>query len=233
MLRGVLFYYRRCFSKQTGVTHFAEYRIKTGDSQPIREGPRRVSMVGRRILQERVEEMKNTGIIAESSCSWSSAVVLVKKNGQLRFCIDYRRLNAITIKDLYPLPRLDDVIERLAGTEYFTSLDLASGYHQIPVAFEDRKKTAFSTPDGLYEFHRLPVGLCGASPTFQRLMDRVLAKLKWKECLVYMDNILVIGKSFSEHLERLGQVLEALCDARLTLNVEKCTFTAKETTYLG
>lgn len=121
------------------------------------------------------------------------------------------------MKDLYPLPRLDDVIERLAGTEYFTSLDLASGYHQIPVALKDRKKTTFSTADGLYEFHRLPFGLCGAPPTFQRLMDRVLTKLKWKECFVYMDDILMTGKLISEHLDRLGQVLEALCEARLTL----------------
>lgn len=233
-LRALLYSFRNCFSKSPGLTHLTEHRINTGDALPTRDGPRRVSMAERRIITQQVKEMEEAGIITKSTSPWSSAVVLVrKKNGQLRFCIDYRRLNAVTVKDVYPLPRLDDVVERLSGSLYFTSLDLASGYHQIPVAKEDRKKTAFATPDGLYEFHRLPFGLCGAPPSFQRLMDHVLADLKWKECLVYMDDILVTGSSFDEHLHRLKQVLEALSAANLTLNVEKCVFAAKETTYLG
>ena len=131
------------------------------------------------------------------------------------------------------MPRVDDVIGRLAGAKFFSSLDLASGFHQIPIAPDHRDKTAFTKPDGLYEFHRLPFGLCGAAPTFQRLMDRVLDKLKWKECLVCMDDILIMGSSFEEHLDRLDQVLSALKSAGLTLNVEKCLFAARETTYLG
>ena len=160
-------------------------------------------------------------------------VLIKKKSGSLRFCIDYRHLNAVTRKDVYPFPRVDDVIGRLAGAKFFSSLDLASGFHQIPIAPDHRDKTAFTKPDGLYEFHRLPFGLCGAAPTFQRLMDRVLDKLKWKECLVCMDDILIMGSSFEEHLDRLDQVLSALKSAGLTLNVEKCLFAARETTYLG
>lgn len=97
-----------------------------------------------------------------------------KKNGELRFCVDYRRLNALTVKDVYPLPRIDDVLHRLSGAKFFTSLDLESEFWQVPMAKEHRKKTAFVTPDGLFEFLCLPFGLCGAPPTFQRLMDRVL-----------------------------------------------------------
>ena len=131
------------------------------------------------------------------------------------------------------MPRVDDVISRIAGAKFFSSLDLASGFHQIPIAPDHRDKTAFTKPDGLYEFHRLPFGLCGAAPTFQRLMDRVLDKLKWKECLVYIDDLLIMCSSFEEHLNQLDRVLSALESAGLTLNVDKCLFAARETIYLG
>ena len=123
-------------------------------------------------------------------------VLVKKKSGDYRFCVDYRRLNAVTKRDVYPLPRMDDVFDRIAGAKYFSSLDLMSGYWQVPVAEADTYKTAFVTPDGLYEFVRLPFGLNNAPSTFQRLIDRVLARLKWQMCLVYLDDVLVFGKSF-------------------------------------
>ncbi len=123
-------------------------------------------------------------------------VLVKKKSGDYRFCVDYRRLNAVTKRDVYPLPRMDDVFDRIAGAKYFSSLDLMSGYWQVPVAEADTCKTAFVTPDGLYEFVRLPFGLNNAPSTFQRLIDRVLARLKWQMCLVYLDDVLVFGKSF-------------------------------------
>lgn len=124
-----------------------------------------------------------------------------KKNGEIRFCVDYRRLNVLTVKDVYPLPRIEDVLHRLSGARFFTSLHLESGFWQVPMAEEHREKKAFVTPDGLFEFLCLPFGFCGAPPTFQRLMDRVLDGLKWMECLVYMDDILVFGGSIKEHNE--------------------------------
>ncbi len=160
-------------------------------------------------------------VVSPSTSPWSSPVVLIKKkNGDLRFCIDYRRLNAVTQKDVYPLPRIDDVLGRLSGAKYFSSLDLESGFWQLPVAEEHREKTAFVNPDGLFQFNRLPFGLCGAPPTFQRLMDKVLDGLKWTHCLVYMDDILVFGNSFEQHNDRLGRVLTAIQNAGLTQRQE-------------
>ena len=114
-----------------------------------------------------------------------------KKNGQLRFCIDYRRLNAITKKDVYPLSRIDDILDQLGKAKYFTSLDLASGYWQVKLAKESREKSAFTTHCGLYEFIRMPFGLCNVPATFQRLMQVVLAGLDWKSCFVYLDDIVI------------------------------------------
>ena len=171
-------------------------------------------------------------IIRPSFSPWAAPVVLVKKkSGDYRFCVDYRRLNTVTKRDVYPLPRMDDVFDRIAGAKYFSSLDLMSGYWQVPVAEADTCKTAFVTPDGLYEFVRLPFGLNNVPSTFQRLMDRVLARLKWEMCLVYLD--VVFGKSFEEHQERLDCVLKALEKAGLTLNVSKCIFATNFIFHLG
>lgn len=118
------------------------------------------------------------------------------------------------------------MLGRLAGAKYFTSLDLQMGFEQVPLAKEHRKKSAFVTPDGLFEFKKLPFGLCGAPPTFQRLMDRVLKGLKWTQCLVYMDDILVFGQDINQHNDRLDRVLDAIACAGLTLNIKKCLFGA-------
>ena len=126
-------------------------------------------------------------------------------------------MNAVTKKDVYPLPRIDDTIDRLQGASYFSSIDLASGYWQIEVDEKDREKTAFVTPDGLYEFQVMPFGLCNAPATFQRMMDLVLADLKWTTCLVYLDDVIVFSTTFSQHLERLESVLRCIQEAGLTL----------------
>ena len=145
-----------------------------------------------------------------------------KKNGEHCFCVDYRRLNATTKKDVYPLPRMDDALDRLGDAQYFSTIDLASGYWQVKVDPASQEKTAFVTPDGLFEFQRMPFGLCNAPATFQRLMDRVLGSLKWTHCLVYLDVILVFGRTLEEHNSRLVAVLERLKKAGLTVNVECC-----------
>ena len=119
-----------------------------------------------------------------------------KKDGTTRFCVDYRKVNDVTIKDAYPLPRVDDTLDTLAGSVWFSTLDLKSGYWQVKVAPEDREKTAFCTQEGLFEFNVMPFGLCNAPATFQHLMDSVLAGLQWSSCLVYLDDIIIMGRSF-------------------------------------
>ena len=136
--------------------------------------------------------MLDKGVIRPSTLSCGSPIVLVpKKDGSIRFCVDYRKLNAITVKDSYALPRIDDALASLSGNKYFSSLDLAAGYFQIPMSEKDKDKTSFITDDGLFRFNVMAFGLTNAPATFQRLMDKVLRGLNWKQCLVYIDDILV------------------------------------------
>jgi hypothetical protein len=151
-------------------------------------------------------------------------VLAKKKDGSPRFCVDYRSLNAVTKKDVYPLPRIDDLLQRLSGAAVFSSLDLKDGFWQIPVHQDDREKTTFVTPEGLFQFKFMAFGLSNAPATFMRLIDRVLVGLKWTHCLAYLDDVLVFGSDFSEHLHRLDLVLQALAKAGLKLRHDKCHF---------
>ena len=156
-----------------------------------------------------------------------------KKDGSVRFCIDYRRLNEVTVADQYPLPRIDDVLEALHKGRYFAVIDLKSGYWQIPLEEADAPKTAFRTLDGLYQFNVMPFGLRNAPATFQRLMDVVFSGMKWKGLLVYMDDIVVYSETPEEHLALLEDVLKRLAMAGLKLNPKKTVLVAKEVNYLG
>ena len=148
--------------------------------------------------------------------------------------MDFRQLNAATIKDAIPIPRIDDLLNELHCVRWLTTLDLKSGYWQVPIQEQDKEKTAFRTSSGqLYEFNQVPFGLCNAPAMFSRLMDRVLASLNWETCLFYLDNIIIFATTWEEHLARLRQVFERLRHAQLKLGAEKCTFTAKEVSYLG
>ena len=145
--------------------------------------------------------MREQGVIEPSASPWSSPIVLVnKKDGTTRFCVDYRRLNNVTHKDSYPLPRIDDTIEAMAGVSWFSTLDLKSGYWQVPLDNSSKEKTAFSTGNGLWQFNVMPFGLCNAPATFERLMEQVLFGLPMSVALVYLDDILVPGRSFEAQL---------------------------------
>ena len=219
---------------ELGRTDLVSHSIKTGGHPPVRQAPRRIPFAMRPLVDRMIEEMLENDVIQPASSPWASPVVLVKKkDDSYRFCVDYRRLNAVTKKDAYPLPRIDDTLEALAGARYFTTLDLASGYWQVTMDPAAKEKTAFITHSDLYQFNVLPFGLCNAPATFQRLMETVLAGLTRNQCFVYLDDILVISSSWQEHLENLSLVLERLQHAGLRLKPKKCAFARRKAIYLG
>ena len=178
--------------------------------------------------------MLQRGVIEPSTSPWSSPVVLVtKKDGTIRFCIDYRLLNDVTRKDAYPLPRIDDILDALDGSRYFSTLDLYSGYWQVDMADADKEKTAFITRKGLFQWRSMPFGLCNAPGTFERLMDLVLTGLTWETCLVYLDDVIVYGKTFEDALSNLKFVLSRLRKAGLKLKPSKCQLFRDKVPFLG
>ena len=143
------------------------------------------------------------------------------------------RFNEVTRKDAYPIPRVDDTLDTLSGSAWFTTLDLKSGYWQVEVAEEHREKTAFCMQEGLFEFNVMPFGLCNAPATFQHLMNSILAGLQWTTCLVYIDDIIIVGRTFDEHLNNLQRVFERLKQAGLKVQPHKCQFLQRQVTFLG
>lgn len=229
--------FAECFSTSSKVrrTPVAKHCIIVEEPvRPVRQHPYRVAPKEREAIRSQVQEMLKDDVIQPSNSPWASPVVLVKKkDNTLRFCVDYRKLNLITKRDVYPLPRIDDTLDKLRNAYFFSSLDLKSGYWQIEVDERDRKKTAFVTPDGLYEFKVLPFGLCSAPATFQRTINTVLSGLKWQSCLVYLDDVVVFSSTFEQHMQRLRAVLDAIRTAGLTIKPEKCHFGFRELRFLG
>ena len=233
-IKTLLYKFRDIFVDEPSVTHLTEHKIELNCETPINQAPYRRSLAERKVIKEQIESMIKNKIIQPSRSPWASPVVLIPKpDGTMRFCIDYRKLNNQTIKDVYPLPRIDDSLALLGGNVYFSSLDLAAGYWQIPMADRDKYKTAFITEDGLFEFNVLPFGLNNAPATFQRLMDAVLAGIKWKSLLVYLDDIIVFSSSFDKHLRDLSETFTRIRDANLRLKPSKCKLFTRELKYLG
>ena len=152
-------------SSELGTTNVVTHTIDTGENKPIRQGPRRTPFALRKKVDQMVKEMLAQGVIKESKSPWASPIVLVKKDGDIRFCVDYRQLNHVTKSDVFPLPRIDDTLSLLSGAKYFSTLDLASGYWQVAMEPESQEKTAFVTWSGLYEFRKMPFGLVNAPAT--------------------------------------------------------------------
>ena len=217
-----------------GRTSLVYHGIDTQGATPIRQQPRRLPYHRRDEVRKLLDSMLSRGVIEPSSSPWAAPIVLAKKrDGSTRFCVDFRKLNDVTRKDAQPLPRIDDTLDALGQARYFSTLDLASGYWQVEVKPEDKEKTAFVIPHGLFQFRVMPFGLCNAPATFQRLMEHVLAGLHWSTCLVYLDDIIVFSTTAEEHLERLRAVCLRLKYAGLKMKPSKCHLFQSSVKYLG
>ena len=217
-----------------GRTAAISHSIDTGSAVPIKQIFYRTSYQNQQFIKEEIQRLLESGLIVPSKSQWTSPVVVVeKKNGKKRLCVDYRKLNKVTKRDNYPLPRIDDMLETLSGCQWFSSLDLASGFWQVELDPKDREKSTFITRFGTYEFTVMPFGLCNAPATFQRLMDTVLRDILWQFVVVYIDDINVGSKTFDEHLRHLDQVFHRLEQAGLKLSPEKCFFFKEEIPFLG
>lgn len=211
-----------------------QHNIRLMKETSVYQHPYRTSFEKQTFIQNEVKKLLAEGKIRHSSSPYGSPVVLpVKKNGSYRFAIDYRRLNAITQRDGFPLPRIDDLLDRISGAKYFAIMDAKSGYHQVPMAQADVPKTAFVTSDGQYEWLVMPFGLCNAPATFQRMMTQILLGLAPKRCVFYIDDILVFGATWENFIENLDKVLNALTGAGIELNWTKCHFGYTEIEFLG
>ena len=232
-LQGLLKEFEDTLKSKPGRTRMIEHSIDTGSAQAIRLPPYRLPYAYRDVITKELKEMLEEGVISRSTSEWAAPVVLItKKNGEIRFCVDYRRLNSISRTDSYPMPRVDELIDRLGSANYISTLDLSRGYWQVPMSAQSRAKTAFVTSYGLFEFNVMPFGLQGAPSTFQRMMDQLLRGLE--DCAAaYLDDLVIHNATWPEHLASLRKVLERLRTAGLTAKPSKCHFAMKECTYLG
>lgn len=214
-----------------GVT---QHRIELHDSTPIYQRPRRFPEKVNEEIERQCRELQLLDVIEPSSSPWSSPVVPVrKKDGSIRLCIDYRKLNAVTKPDKFPLPNLNDAVFGLHGMKYFTSLDMVRGYYQLPLAEDSREYTAFSTPRAHWQFKRLSFGLKNAPSAFQREMQTILSQFPWRRVIVYIDDILIMGEDFEEHLKLVRKVIDTLQAYGCKLRGSKCQWCHEEVEFLG
>uniref|UniRef100_A0A914HQZ2 RNA-directed DNA polymerase n=1 Tax=Globodera rostochiensis TaxID=31243 RepID=A0A914HQZ2_GLORO len=215
-------------------TSLAEHEIDTGTASPVKNRMRPVPYAYREKVSGMIQEYLERDIIQASNSPWASPIVLVpKKDGSLRFCVDYRGINAVTKKDAFPLPNIDQILMSLTGKRFFSTLDFLSGYWQIKMEKTSRQKTAFITEYGLHEFKVLPFGLCNAVATYQRFMSKLFAGLLNESVFVYVDDILIASETWDQHLQDLGKVFERVEKAGLKLKIEKCHFAADRLPFLG
>ena len=185
-------------------------------------------------VQELLQGLLEKGIIQRYTSPYASPTVLVrKKDGSLRLCIDYRKLNALTVKDAFPLPRIEESLKALGGSRFFSSLDMSHGYFQLLMHSDSIDKTAFRVPWGLFSFTSMPQGLCNSPSTFQRTVEMIFGDMNMSKLILYLDDILVYSNTLQEHLNRLSIVFERLIKYGLKLKGEKCKFFQREVTHLG
>jgi hypothetical protein len=210
------------------------HKIKLMDDNPVCLPLRRMSPLELDTLRNTLDDLLAKDMIRPSDSPWGAPVLFVKKkDNSLRMCVDYRALNSKTIKDRYPIPRIDELLDRLQGASYFTTLDLCSGYHQVRMEETDITKTAFRTRYGSYEFTVMPFGLTNAPATFMRLMHTALGDLLDRFVLVYLDDIMIFSKSAQDHEKHVREVLDRLRSHNLVIKRSKCSFFSRQVEYLG
>lgn len=234
-IRAMLHKHSPMWNGALGEINLTEHRIELlPGARPVSQSPYRQGPKGRKFEDEEVRRMLKDGVVQPSTSEWGSPVVLAPKaDGSLRFCVDYRKVNELSLRDSYPIPRMDECIDSFGDANIFTTLDANCGFWQVPVAKEDIPKTAFVTHNGLFEFRRMPFGLTNAPATFQRALDIALAAFKWKTCIVYIDDVVIFSKTIGEHLEHVDTILTALAKAGISLKFAKCDFFSKQIKYLG
>ena len=223
--------------RDMGQTNATKHKIvlMDTDTPPFKEHFRRIPPPQLDKVREHLKLMLDAGVIRPSNSPWCNAVVLVrKKDGSLRFCIDFRKLNSLTVKDSHPLPRICEILESLAGAAHFSTFDMNSGFWQVPMDEESKQYTAFTLGSmGLYECESMPFGLCNAPPTFQRLMQNCLGELNLTYCLIYLDDVIVFSDTPEEHLQRMCVVFDRLHEHGLKLKPSKCEVLKSEINYLA
>jgi len=236
-LTELLCQYKELFEggeETVGLVPGINHKIDTGDAKPVSIRQWRLPQSTRQAIRDQCDLMLNAGVIEPSTSPWLSPVVLVKKKGGgLRFCVDYRGLNAVTKKDSYPLPRINELIDELGPMDTFTTLDARAAYWSVELETTDRPKTAFSDGYRLFQFCRLPFGLSTAPTTFQRTMNIVLAPVLGRHTLAYLDDVIIYSRGFTQHLQHLAETLQLLSSAGLKLNPQKCQFAASTIDFLG
>ncbi|CAF4413388.1 unnamed protein product [Rotaria sp. Silwood2] len=246
-LQHILWKHGKLFDlRQSSVIKATIYHaIETGDHPPVYTSPYRVSYKDEQIQREEINKLLKQGVIEESTSPWSSPIVLVrKKDGSVRFCIDFRKLNNITTKDAFPIPRIDDIFDHLSQAEYYTTIDFKSGYFQVGLDPKDRPKTAFSTRDQHFQFTVLPQGVTNGPPAFQRIVSKILGPTRWQYSLAYLDDVIIYSlaylddviiysSTFDQHLTHLDDILNRLNDANFRLNIDKCHIAKTSIDYLG
>jgi hypothetical protein len=201
---------------------------------PINSRPYRYSPLHKDEIEKQVKELLESGLITTSTSPFASPVLLVqKKDGSWRFCVDYRRLNSITVKNKFPMPLVDEILDELTGERYFSKLDFRSGFHQVRMALSDEYKTTFKTHQGHYQFKVMSFGLTDALATFQCIMNYILEPFLRKFVIVFMDDILIYGRSLEEHANHVRQVLTVLQAHKFYVKRSKCDFAKSELEYLG
>ena len=220
---------------EIGCMDAAEHVIELLDEEPFKEKFQWIAPPLLDEVWEHLQEMLDGGAIRPSQSAWCNEVVLVrKKDGGLRFCIDFRQLNARTKKDSYPLPRMQETMESMVGARFFSTMDLKSGFWQVKMLEKSRQYTAFTVGSmGIFEFLRMPYGLCNTPATFQRLMQKCLGELNLTYALIYLDDVIVFSQTEEEHLTRLRAVFECFWEHGLKLKPSKCHFLRKEIAFLG
>lgn len=226
-------------NESLGHTNAIMHEIKTIEGvEPIFTRPYRIPETLKNEVDTQINNLLKDNIITHSKSPWNSPLLIVPKKSQSnekkwRLCIDFRKLNNVTIKDNFPLPLISEILDQLGNSRYFTSLDLASGFHQVQMHPKDQEKTAFSTRYGHYEFCRMPFGLTGSPATFQRLMNKILIGLQGLKCFIYLDDVIIHAKNLNDHARKLREVLTRFQSYNLKLQPSKCQFMKREIQYLG